>query len=52
MKPVRKTAMECDGVSLLTALSKRKGTLLMTNFELLFVYDVVPDEAQTTIFFF
>lgn len=44
--------MECDNVSLLTALSKRKGTLLMTNFELIFVYDVVPDEEQSNIFFF
>jgi hypothetical protein len=52
MKPARKTTMECEGVSLLTALSKRSATLLMTNFELLFVYDLVPDEAQSTIFFF
>ena len=52
LNPPRKTAIECEGVSILTALAKRTGTLLMTNFEILFVYDIVPDAQNSTIFFF
>jgi len=36
----------------LKALEKRTATLVMTNLELLFVYDSMPDESNSTIFFF
>ena len=37
---------------MLRSLEKRTGTLIMTNFELIFVYDITGDESNATIFFF
>lgn len=51
-RPPRKTAIECEGISVLKALEKRPASLLMTNFEILIVYDLVAEQQNSTIFFF
>lgn len=48
----QKKLVECEQVAILKALEKRNGTLVMTNLELVFVYDIKPDSTNSTIFFF
>jgi hypothetical protein len=39
VKPQRKVIIECEGVALLKALDKRPCSLVMTNYELVVIYD-------------
>jgi hypothetical protein len=54
LKPERKIVIECEKVSMLKSLERRTGSLLMTNFEIFFVYDLSSEESKSdsNIFFF
>lgn len=52
IKPQRKIIIECEGVALLKALEKRPCSLVMTNYELVVIYDAAQQKTQSTIFFF
>ena len=54
LKPERKIVIECEKVSMLKSLERRTGSLLMTNFEIFFVYDLCSEESKSdsNIFFF
>ena len=54
LKPERKIVIECEHVSMLKSLERRTGSLVMTNYEIFFVYDLSAEESKTdsNIFFF
>lgn len=54
LKPERKIVIKYEQVSILKALERRTGCLVMTNYEILFLYDFNSSDstADSNIFFF
>jgi len=46
--------IECENVNILKCLEKRSGSLLMTNYEVIFFYKMFSDDSKSdsNIFFF